>query len=193
VDHAKDAPCCAPQQDRTPVAIEPPPRAANRSTRGQVRRPGGGFAMGDAFGEGYAADGELPVHRVELPPFHIDATAVTNAQFAAPLSDVSRRQNHPVVQVSWRDAAAYAAWAAKRLPTEAEWEYAARGGLDGQRFPWGDDLATRGRWRCNIWQGRFPDHNTQDDGYLTTAPVKAYAPNGHGLWNTSGNVWEWVR
>ena len=108
-----------------------------------------------------------------------------------PGSDVSSRPQHPVVHVSHRDAEAYAAWVGGRLPTEAEWERAARGGLEGARFPWGDDLAPEGRWRCNIWQGTFPTANTVDDGFLTTAPVKTFAPNGLGLWQTSGNVWEW--
>ncbi len=201
--------------------------------------------MGDGFGEGYDADGETPVHDVLLSPFHLDATAVTNAQFAtfvkatghvtdaerfgssavfhlvvsAPRADllgraegapwwvevrgadwrhpegggstVGDRQHHPVVHVSWHDAQAYAAWAGKRLASEAEWEFAARGGLAGRRFPWGDDLTPGGRWRCNIWQGTFPTHNTEDDGYLTTAPVKRYAPNGYGLHQLAGNVWEW--
>jgi formylglycine-generating enzyme len=108
-----------------------------------------------------------------------------------PDSDVETRGDHPVVHVSWHDAQAYCAWAGKRLPTEAEWEYAARGGLDGARYPWGDELTPDGRWRCNIWQGVFPSENTLDDGYLTTAPVTSFQPNGFGLWNTSGNVWEW--
>ncbi|WP_370542021.1 formylglycine-generating enzyme family protein [Amycolatopsis sp. FDAARGOS 1241] len=108
-----------------------------------------------------------------------------------PGSDVSLRQDHPVVHVSWTDALAYCAWAGRRLPSEAEWEYAARGGLDQARFPWGDELTPGGEHRCNIWQGRFPVHNTEEDGHVGTAPVDAFQPNGFGLYNVSGNVWEW--
>lgn len=108
-----------------------------------------------------------------------------------PGSGVSRRQNHPVTHVSWNDAVGYADWAGKRLPTEAEWEYAARGGLEQQRFPWGDELSPRGQHRCNIWQGEFPRRNTLGDGHLGTAPVRSFRPNGFGLYNMAGNVWEW--
>lgn len=249
---SRDSCCGSPAGDGTligTITLGPPgpfrPAAADRSTRGQERLPGGTFAMGDALGEGYPADGEGPVHDVRLDPFLIDPTTVTNAAFAAfvkdtayvtdaerlgvsavfhltvqaeqadvlgratgtpwwlivrgaswrhphgPLSSVGNLPNHPVVQVSWNDAQAYCAWAGKRLPTEAEWEYASRGGLAGSRFPWGDELTPRGRWMCNIWQGTFPTHNTAEDGHVATAPVKSFRPNGFGLWNMVGNVWEW--
>jgi sulfatase modifying factor 1 len=108
-----------------------------------------------------------------------------------PHSSIEDRMNHPVVHVSWKDAASYCVWAGMRLPAEAEWEYAARGGLEQKRYAWGDEFKPDGKWRCNIWQGTFPSHNTLEDGYLGTAPVDSYLPNGYGLYNVSGNVWEW--
>ena len=108
-----------------------------------------------------------------------------------PGSDLHGLDDHPVVHVSAYDAEAYCDWAGLRLPNEAEWELGARGGLEQARYPWGDELTPRRRHRCNIWQGRFPHVNTGDDGWLATAPVKAFPPNGLGFFQMAGNVWEW--
>lgn len=201
--------------------------------------------MGDQQDDGKRVDGELPVHPVTLSAFSIDATTVTNADWAAfvdatgyrseaetfgfsavfhlafsgdqddivgqPLatpwwlgvkgadwkhpegrhSGVDHLPDHPVTHVSWNDANAYCTWAGRRLPTEAEWECAARGGRVGLRYPWGNDEKVDGEWACNVWQGTFPSQNTREDGWLTTAPVRSYRPNGYGVWQMVGNVWEW--
>lgn len=111
-----------------------------------------------------------------------------------PGSTLAGREDHPVVHVSWNDARAFAAWAGGRLPLEAEWEHAAQGGLGPVRYPWGEaepDGPAEATALCNIWRGSFPSENTAADGYRTTAPVHAFAPNGAGLYNMAGNVWEW--
>jgi sulfatase modifying factor 1 len=121
--------------------------------------------------------------------------AVEGADWCHPFGPQSSRDgldDHPVVHVNWFEASAYAAWVGARLPTEAEWEKAARGGLVQARYPWGDELQPAGAHRCNIWQGNFPTRNTGEDGWIGTSPVGSYPPNGYGLVDVAGNVWEWT-
>lgn len=109
-----------------------------------------------------------------------------------PDSSIEGKMDHPVVHVSWNDALAYCDWSGTRLPTELEWEHAARGGTVDTIHPWGDEFLIDGEHQCNIWQGKFPVSNTGEDGYIDTAPVEAYKPNKYGLYNMIGNVWEWT-
>jgi formylglycine-generating enzyme len=132
-----------------------------------------------------------PTRAVAAAPWWRQAQGADWAHPEGPHSSVGDRLDHPVVHLSWADATAFAAWEGKRVPTEAEWEYAARGGLDQQPFPWGAELEPGGEHRMNVWQGSFPTRNTLEDGWLGTAPVGTFAPNGFGLHEMTGNVWEW--
>lgn len=148
------------------------------------------YAWSFVFG-GLLPDDFPPTRGVEQAPWWRQVMGATWSAPEGPHSDISGRGNHPVVQVTWNDAQAYCSWSGTRLPTEAEWEFAARGGLSQKIFPWGDDLEPEGEHRMNVWQGVFPNKNTLADGWLGTCPVDEYEPNGYGLYNTTGNVWEW--
>ena len=229
--------------------------AASRNTAQKdtmIWIPGGAFRMGS---DRHYVE-EAPAHRVIMDGFWMDATPVTNRQFAAfveatghvtaaerkpdprdypgalphmlragslvfsptprpvsledwsqwwsfrfgadwrhplgPDSSIRGLDDHPVVHVAYPDALAYARWAGKSLPTEAQWEYAARGGLEGAEFAWGDELTPNGRHMANTWQGAFPFENTAEDGFERTSPVGSYPANGYGLFDMIGNVWEWT-
>ena len=136
-----------------------------------------------------------PAQRVDLGDPYNWWTYVPAANWRQPQgpgSSLNGRQDHPVVHVAWPDVESYAAWAGKSLPTEAEWEFAARGGLDGATYAWGDEFTPSGRWMANTWQGEFPIQNTEQDGYAGTAPVGSFPANGYGLADMIGNVWEWT-
>lgn len=254
--------CCSPAPQAAPsgtgaasVRLGTTQRRDARPHHDDILLPGATFLMGDAFGEGYADDGETPRHAVTVSPFAIDRAPVTVAQFASFVAATGYRteaerlgasavfrgavhgrggagsgigeaavigtaartpwwvfvagadwrhpygagsssaglERHPATHVSFADAVNYCLWSGRRLPTEAEWEYAARGGLDGARYPWGDELEPGGAHRCNIWQGEFPNRNDASDGFATTSPVGSFPANGFGLVDVSGNVWEWCQ
>lgn len=265
-DSPRRGPSAAKSLQRDDGRSAGPPATTQQSAphdapSGMVWIRGGEFTMGSDHPLG--RPDELPLHRVRVDGFWMDATEVTNAQFqefveatgyvttaeravdwaelrkqlppgtpkppeerlqpgsmvftppagSVPLEDIQQwwtwtrgaswrhpdgpgsstegKADHPVVQVSWDDALAYCQWAGKRLPTEAEWEYAARGGLDRQPFVWGDAPLSEEVPTANIWQGAFPHSNTKADGYVRTAPVRSFAANGYGLYDMAGNVWEW--
>ncbi len=157
-----------------------------------------GYRTGaESFGWSYVFAAFLPDHlrrgapRPGGAPWWCGVEGATWFAPEGPGSALAGRLDHPVVHVDHADALAFCDWAGLRLPTEAEWEYAARGGLEGKRFAWGDELTPDGEHRCNIWQGSFPVHNTAADGWLGTAPAESYQPNGYGLYCVAGNVWEW--
>lgn len=136
-------------------------------------------------------DQQYVMQSVPAAPWWVAVQGANWVRPEGPQSSIKNRLDHPVTHLSWTDTVAYVDWVGKRLPTEAEWEKAARGGLKGKRYAWGDELTPNDEHRCNIWQGEFPNRNTEQDGYASTAPVDEYRPNGRGLYNVSGNVWEW--
>ncbi len=172
------------------------PCAVSNAEFGRFAEETGHVTEAEGFGWSFVFAGLLPddfpdTRGVAHAPWWREVELADWRHPEGPQSDLAGRGEHPVVHVSWNDAQAYCDWSDKRLPSEAEWEYAARGGLSGKVFPWGDELEPGGEHRMNVWQGAFPGENTVGDGFYATCPVEAFTPNGFGLHNMTGNVWEW--
>ncbi|XP_077324076.1 formylglycine-generating enzyme [Lithobates pipiens] len=153
----------------------------------------------ETFGDSFVFEGLLSEEvksgidqAVAAAPWWLPVKGANWRHPEGPDSDIADRLDHPVLHVSWNDAVSFCSWAGKRLPTEAEWEYACRGGLENRLFPWGNKLEPKGQHHANVWQGDFPTTNTAEDGYVKTSPVTAFPPNGFGLYNMVGNAWEWT-
>ena len=172
------------------------PRAVSTAEFARFVGATGHVTEAERFGWSFVFAGLLPddfppTRGVQAAPWWRQVEGADWRRPEGPGSGVDDRRDHPVVHVSWNDAEAYCRWAEARLPTEAEWEYAARGGLEAKAFPWGDELEPGGEHWMNVWQGTFPRQNTLEDGFLGTCPTDSFPPNGYGLYNMTGNVWEW--
>jgi formylglycine-generating enzyme len=196
------APVAYPEDGETPREVEVGPFridrcAVSNAVFAEFITATGYVTEAERFGWSFVFGGLLPD---DFPPTRAVAAApwwrqVYGADWrhpAGPGSDIEASPDHPAVHVSFNDAISFCAWAGKRLPTEAEWEFAARGGLSEAIFPWGDEREPGGEHRMNVWQGSFPNENTKADGHYGSCPVDAFPPNGYGLYNATGNVWEWA-
>ncbi|XP_043375835.1 formylglycine-generating enzyme isoform X4 [Dermochelys coriacea] len=178
----------------SPEANAPSPAVGPGTRKGPAAH-----SQAEKFGDSFVFEGMLSKQvkteiqqAVAAAPWWMPVKGANWRQPEGPDSNISKRMDHPVLHVSWNDAVAYCTWAGKRLPTEAEWEYSCRGGLENRLFPWGNKLQPKGQHYANTWQGEFPISNTGEDGYKGTAPVTAFPPNGYGLYNIVGNAWEWT-
>lgn len=186
-----------------PVEAAPFRMAATTVTNAQFDafiRATGYTTVAEKFGWSYVFEKQVPAKKRKKSKFQSRVVGlewwigVDGAMWRRPEgpgSGIDDRLDHPVTHIAWFDAVAYCRWSGTRLPTEIEWERAARGGLEQHKYPWGNDLMPGGRHHCNIWQGQFPTENLGDDGWLWTAPARSFEPNGYGLYNMCGNVWEW--